>query len=105
MAREAARHARSDGNGRGRAALAARCGRTGSNQGQRRTRWFRGEALVRLRQHAPGRAHVGLDSGDLRARQPHRKLMRVKLTLEYEGTVYYGWQMQAGRDSIQARIE
>ena len=31
--------------------------------------------------------------------------MRVKLTLEYDGTAYFGWQLQAGQDSIQARIE
>lgn len=31
--------------------------------------------------------------------------MRVKLTLEYDGTAYVGWQLQAGQDSIQARIE
>ncbi|MGO9453115.1 MAG: tRNA pseudouridine(38-40) synthase TruA [Candidatus Binataceae bacterium] len=31
--------------------------------------------------------------------------MRVKLTLEYDGTAYFGWQLQAGQDSIQGRIE
>ncbi len=31
--------------------------------------------------------------------------MRVKLTLEYEGTAYFGWQLQAGHDSVQGRIE
>jgi tRNA pseudouridine38-40 synthase len=31
--------------------------------------------------------------------------MLVKLTLEYDGTDYFGWQMQAGQDSIQARLE
>jgi tRNA pseudouridine38-40 synthase len=31
--------------------------------------------------------------------------MRVKLTLEYDGTAYFGWQLQAGHDSIQGRIE
>ena len=31
--------------------------------------------------------------------------MRVKLTLEYDGTAYFGWQLQAGQDSIQARVE
>ena len=31
--------------------------------------------------------------------------MRIKLTLEYDGTSYSGWQWQAGQDSIQARIE
>jgi tRNA pseudouridine38-40 synthase len=31
--------------------------------------------------------------------------MRIKLTLEYDGTAYSGWQLQAGQDSIQARIE
>ncbi|HEY6418281.1 MAG TPA: tRNA pseudouridine(38-40) synthase TruA [Candidatus Binataceae bacterium] len=29
----------------------------------------------------------------------------VKLTLEYDGTNYSGWQLQSGQDSIQARIE
>jgi tRNA pseudouridine38-40 synthase len=31
--------------------------------------------------------------------------MRVRLTLEYDGTAYFGWQQQAGQDSIQGRIE
>ncbi|HKN02133.1 MAG TPA: tRNA pseudouridine(38-40) synthase TruA [Candidatus Binataceae bacterium] len=31
--------------------------------------------------------------------------MRVKLTLEYDGTAYFGWQLQAGQDSIQGRVE
>lgn len=31
--------------------------------------------------------------------------MRVKLTLEYDGTAYVGWQLQAAQDSIQGRIE
>lgn len=31
--------------------------------------------------------------------------MRVRLTIEYDGTCYSGWQLQAGEDSIQARIE
>jgi len=31
--------------------------------------------------------------------------MRVKLTLEYEGTPYFGWQLQAGQDSIQGQLE
>ena len=31
--------------------------------------------------------------------------MLVKLTLEYDGTAYCGWQLQAGQDSIQGRIE
>ena len=31
--------------------------------------------------------------------------MRIKLTLEYDGTAYFGWQLQAGQDSIQGRIE
>ncbi len=31
--------------------------------------------------------------------------MRIKLTLEYDGTNYCGWQRQAGQDSIQARLE
>jgi tRNA pseudouridine38-40 synthase len=29
----------------------------------------------------------------------------IKLTLEYDGTNYSGWQLQSGQDSIQARIE
>lgn len=31
--------------------------------------------------------------------------MQVRLRLEYDGTNYSGWQVQAGQDSIQARIE
>jgi tRNA pseudouridine38-40 synthase len=31
--------------------------------------------------------------------------MLMRMTLEYEGTAYSGWQVQAGQDSIQARIE
>lgn len=31
--------------------------------------------------------------------------MLVKLTLEFDGTAYCGWQLQAGQDSIQGRIE
>ncbi len=31
--------------------------------------------------------------------------MRIRLTLEYDGTAYFGWQLQAGQDTIQARIE
>jgi tRNA pseudouridine38-40 synthase len=31
--------------------------------------------------------------------------MRVRLTIEYDGTGYSGWQLQATEDSIQARIE
>jgi tRNA pseudouridine38-40 synthase len=31
--------------------------------------------------------------------------MLVRLTLEYDGTNYFGWQLQNGQDSIQARIE
>lgn len=31
--------------------------------------------------------------------------MLVKLTLEYDGTAYCGWQLQAAQDSIQGRIE
>ncbi|HEY6395509.1 MAG TPA: tRNA pseudouridine(38-40) synthase TruA [Candidatus Binataceae bacterium] len=29
----------------------------------------------------------------------------VRLTLEYDGTNYCGWQLQAGQDSIQGRLE
>ncbi len=29
----------------------------------------------------------------------------IKLTLEYDGTNYFGWQLQSGQDSIQARLE
>jgi len=31
--------------------------------------------------------------------------MLIRITLEYDGTAYSGWQVQAGQDSIQARIE
>lgn len=31
--------------------------------------------------------------------------MQVKLTLEYDGTNYSGWQLQRNQDSIQARVE
>ncbi|HEV3108860.1 MAG TPA: tRNA pseudouridine(38-40) synthase TruA [Candidatus Binataceae bacterium] len=31
--------------------------------------------------------------------------MRVRLTIEYDGTGYCGWQSQAGDDTVQARIE
>jgi tRNA pseudouridine38-40 synthase len=31
--------------------------------------------------------------------------MRVRVTLEYDGANYSGWQLQAGQDSIQARLE
>lgn len=31
--------------------------------------------------------------------------MRVKLTVEYDGANYAGWQLQAGQDSVQARLE
>ncbi len=31
--------------------------------------------------------------------------MRVKLTVEYDGTAYFGWQLQAEHDSIQGRLE
>ena len=31
--------------------------------------------------------------------------MQVRLKLEYDGTNYSGWQMQAGQDSIQAELE
>jgi tRNA pseudouridine38-40 synthase len=31
--------------------------------------------------------------------------MLVKLILEYDGTNYFGWQLQSGQDSIQARLE
>ncbi len=31
--------------------------------------------------------------------------MQIKLTLEYDGTNYSGWQYQSAQDSIQARIE
>ncbi|HVN89984.1 MAG TPA: tRNA pseudouridine(38-40) synthase TruA [Candidatus Binataceae bacterium] len=31
--------------------------------------------------------------------------MRFRLTLEYDGANYSGWQLQLGQDSIQARIE
>jgi tRNA pseudouridine38-40 synthase len=31
--------------------------------------------------------------------------MRIRVTLEYDGANYSGWQLQSGQDSIQARIE
>src|ERR1700693_115209 len=31
--------------------------------------------------------------------------MRVRLTIEYDGTGYSGWQLQFGRGTIEARIE
>jgi tRNA pseudouridine38-40 synthase len=31
--------------------------------------------------------------------------MVIRITVEYDGTAYSGWQMQSGQDSIQARIE
>ena len=31
--------------------------------------------------------------------------MQIKLTVEYDGTNYSGWQLQSGQDSIQARLE
>lgn len=31
--------------------------------------------------------------------------MRVKLTVEYDGTNYAGWQLQARQDSVQGRLE
>jgi tRNA pseudouridine38-40 synthase len=31
--------------------------------------------------------------------------MRVRLTIEYDGTRYCGWQLQASEDTVQARIE
>ena len=31
--------------------------------------------------------------------------MQIRLTLEYDGTNYSGWQVQSGQDSIQGRIE
>jgi tRNA pseudouridine38-40 synthase len=31
--------------------------------------------------------------------------LQIKLTIEYDGTNYSGWQLQSGQDSIQARVE
>jgi tRNA pseudouridine38-40 synthase len=31
--------------------------------------------------------------------------MQIRLTIEYDGAAYSGWQLQAGQDSIQGRIE
>ncbi len=31
--------------------------------------------------------------------------MLIRITLEYDGCAYCGWQVQSGRDSIQARVE
>ncbi len=32
-------------------------------------------------------------------------MTQIRLILEYDGTAYCGWQLQAGQDSIQARLE
>jgi tRNA pseudouridine38-40 synthase len=31
--------------------------------------------------------------------------MKIRITLEYDGSNYSGWQLQSGQDSIQARLE
>jgi tRNA pseudouridine38-40 synthase len=31
--------------------------------------------------------------------------LQIKITIEYDGTNYSGWQLQSGQDSIQARLE
>jgi tRNA pseudouridine38-40 synthase len=31
--------------------------------------------------------------------------LQIKLTIEYDGTNYSGWQLQSGQDSMQARLE
>lgn len=31
--------------------------------------------------------------------------MQVRITIEYDGSNYFGWQLQAGQDSVQARLE
>jgi tRNA pseudouridine38-40 synthase len=31
--------------------------------------------------------------------------MKIRITIEYNGSNYSGWQLQAGQDSIQARLE
>ena len=31
--------------------------------------------------------------------------MQARITIEYDGSNYFGWQLQAGQDSIQARLE
>jgi tRNA pseudouridine38-40 synthase len=31
--------------------------------------------------------------------------MKIRITLEYDGSNYSGWQLQVGQDSIQARLE
>jgi tRNA pseudouridine38-40 synthase len=31
--------------------------------------------------------------------------MRIRLVIEYDGSAYSGWQLQAGDDTVQARIE
>ena len=33
------------------------------------------------------------------------KLNNIKLTLEYDGTNYYGWQKQKGMKTIQGELE
>jgi tRNA pseudouridine38-40 synthase len=35
----------------------------------------------------------------------HHRIMKIRITLEYDGSNYSGWQLQAGQDSIQARLE
>lgn len=32
-------------------------------------------------------------------------MQRIKLVLEYDGTAYYGWQLQSGQHSVQAELE
>ena len=31
--------------------------------------------------------------------------MRIKLTLDYIGSRYHGWQLQPGKDTVQKRLE
>ncbi|HXN86487.1 MAG TPA: tRNA pseudouridine(38-40) synthase TruA [Candidatus Binataceae bacterium] len=38
-------------------------------------------------------------------RADNEKSMQIKLTLEYDGTNYSGWQLQSGQDSIQGQLE
>ena len=76
------------------------------------TRAELGFAMVRIRQHAAG--GVWARSGSprrWRSSSPTLRLtwrclkMVLKLTLEYDGSNYSGWQLQPRHDSIQARIE
>ena len=38
-------------------------------------------------------------------RKPEKALVKIKLTVEYDGTNYHGWQIQKNGESIQAVLE